>query len=707
MQIEFGRIDNYYLKSLPFTLYFIVQSLLFPVQSYAQGCQSPDFETAVNFNVNLYPASVTIGDFNLDGNPDAAVANSLDRYISLLFGDGNGKFSNAINYNVGGNPTSITSADFNNDSFPDLATISSSKNSGTVLFGDGTGNYSAGINFIVGKYPTSVAVGDFNGDNAQDLVVANYNLNKVSVLLNNGSGSFSVSNNFTVAGYSTSVTVGDFNKDGNSDIAVANSFPNNISILLGDGTGNFGTANNITVGRYPTSIKTDDFNKDGNLDLAVANSNSHNVSVLLGDGNGNFTLEANFGAGTNPWSITTADVNGDDNPDLAVTNYSSNNVSVMLGDGTGRFGTASNFNTGNSPLSIASNDLNKDGSIDFTVANYGSDSISVFLNACGVLQINQPPVAICQNLNIPANANCEAEVSPEEVDNGSFDPDGDELTFSLSPAGPYPIGETEVTLTVSDGQESNACTATITVTDESEPILVAISNPIRLWPPDHYFENISVSQLLVSVTANCNTITEDDVYIVSVSSDEADNTNSTGDANTINDIVISPDCKSVHLRKERQGSGNGRVYSIILAADNGNGIIGSTICFVTVPQSRNGNFAVNDGAAYSVYSSCGGSFAKNNYRQEQQKPEDFQLGQNYPNPFNPSTNISYEVTKAGYVNLSVYNILGEEVAVLVDQYVAAGSYQVSFDASRIASGLYLYKLQLGDQYQIKKMQLAK
>ena len=707
MQIELRRIDNYYLKALLFTLYFIVQSFLFAEQSYSQGCQTPEFDPGGNFNSGSYSAAVTTDDFNLDGSPDVAVANSLAKYISLLFGDGNGKFSNAVNFNVGSYPTSITVSDFNNDSFPDIVTISSSKNSGSVLLGDGTGNFSAGTNFIVGKYPTSVAVGDFNGDNAQDLVVANYNLNKVSVLLNNGSGSFSVFNNFTVSGYSTFVTVGDFNKDGNSDIAVANSFPNNISILLGDGTGNFGTANNISVGRYPTSITTDDFNKDGNLDLAVANSNSHNISVLLGDGNGYFTLEANFGAGTNPWSVTTSDVNGDGNPDIAVANYSSDNVSVMLGDGTGRFGTASNYGTGIEPLSIAVCDLNRDGSIDFTVANYGSDSISVFLNACTNVQSNEPPVAICQDVNISADANCQAEVTPEQVDNGSYDPDGDELTFSLSPAGPYPIGETEVTLTVDDGQESNACTATITVTDESEPVLVTVSNPIELWPPNNYYEKVNVSQLLVSVTANCNTLTEDDVYIVSVGSDEADNVENNRDGNTINDIVISPDCKSVHLRKERLGNGNGRVYSIILAADNGNGIIGSTTCFVTVPHSRNGNFAVNDGAAYNVYSSCGGSFAKNNPVQEQEKPEDFQLDQNFPNPFNPSTKISYKVVEPGHVKLSVYNILGEEVAVLVDKYVAAGNYQVSFEASNLASGLYLYKLQIGNQFQMKKMQLSK
>ncbi len=85
--------------------------------------------------------------------------------------------------------------------------------------------------------------------------------------------------------------------------------------------------------------------------------------------------------------------------------------------------------------------------------------------------VNQPPVAICQNLTVPANTNCEADVSPEDVDDGSFDPDEDDITFSISPEGPYPVGETEVTLTVTDeNDESAQCNATITVTGGSGTI---------------------------------------------------------------------------------------------------------------------------------------------------------------------------------------------------------------------------------------------
>ena len=88
-------------------------------------------------------------------------------------------------------------------------------------------------------------------------------------------------------------------------------------------------------------------------------------------------------------------------------------------------------------------------------------------------------------------------------------------------------------------------------------------------------------------------------------------------------------------------------------------------------------------------------------------PLSFNLEQNYPNPFNPSTNIKYSVPESGNVKLSVYNLVGEEVAVLVNGNVEAGNFEVTFDASSLPSGVYLYKLQSANSVQTKKMMLLK
>ena len=85
----------------------------------------------------------------------------------------------------------------------------------------------------------------------------------------------------------------------------------------------------------------------------------------------------------------------------------------------------------------------------------------------------------------------------------------------------------------------------------------------------------------------------------------------------------------------------------------------------------------------------------------------FELKQNYPNPFNPTTKISFSIPKATNVELSVFNILGQKVATLVNKELGAGSYKYNFDASNLTSGIYFYKLQANEYSSVKKMMLVK
>jgi photosystem II stability/assembly factor-like uncharacterized protein len=88
-------------------------------------------------------------------------------------------------------------------------------------------------------------------------------------------------------------------------------------------------------------------------------------------------------------------------------------------------------------------------------------------------------------------------------------------------------------------------------------------------------------------------------------------------------------------------------------------------------------------------------------------PVDFNLSQNYPNPFNPTTVITYSVPVDGFVNIAIFNVLGEKVANLVNTNVKAGNYELTFNASGIASGMYLYRMEAGDYVSIKKMMILK
>jgi hypothetical protein len=88
-------------------------------------------------------------------------------------------------------------------------------------------------------------------------------------------------------------------------------------------------------------------------------------------------------------------------------------------------------------------------------------------------------------------------------------------------------------------------------------------------------------------------------------------------------------------------------------------------------------------------------------------PENFSLSQNYPNPFNPSTKISFELPVSGFTTLKVYDILGREVAVLLNEELTAGSHIINFNASNLASGTYIYRLNVNGNSSTRKMLLLK
>ncbi|NWF89341.1 MAG: T9SS type A sorting domain-containing protein, partial [Ignavibacteriaceae bacterium] len=88
-------------------------------------------------------------------------------------------------------------------------------------------------------------------------------------------------------------------------------------------------------------------------------------------------------------------------------------------------------------------------------------------------------------------------------------------------------------------------------------------------------------------------------------------------------------------------------------------------------------------------------------------PTTFKLNQNYPNPFNPSTKISFTLESAAKTTLTVYNILGQKVATLLSQELLAGYHEINFNASDLASGVYLFRLDSGNFTAVKKMMIMK
>ena len=121
------------------------------------------------------------------------------------------------------------------------------------------------------------------------------------------------------------------------------------------------------------------------------------------------------------------------------------------------------------------------------------------------------------------------------------------------------------------------------------------------------------------------------------------------------------------------------------------------------PNSSDIYVGTKEGKVFVISSSNGTTDVEDN----SVIPNEYKLAQNYPNPFNPSTTIQFVVPEAGMYSLKVYNALGEEVADLINNQLASGQHKVNFDASKLASGMYIYKLSGNNVNISKKMILMK
>ncbi|PYS51289.1 MAG: hypothetical protein DMF68_04595 [Acidobacteria bacterium] len=167
---------------------------------------------------------------------------------------------------------------------------------------------------------------------------------------------------------------------------------------------------------------------------------------------------------------------------------------------------------------------------------------------------------------------------------------------------PYPKGTTTITWTATDSSGNlSSCAQTVTVNDTEAPTLTLNGNTPSMWPPNHSYHTFHVTDFVTGASDNCDTLSVSDVVIAKVTSDEAENANGSG--NTLNDIVIAGDCKSVQLRAEREQSGNGRVYTITFRVRDSAGNETTRTAKVTVPVNSGGT-AVDSGPHYTVTSSC-------------------------------------------------------------------------------------------------------
>jgi immunoglobulin I-set domain protein len=173
------------------------------------------------------------------------------------------------------------------------------------------------------------------------------------------------------------------------------------------------------------------------------------------------------------------------------------------------------------------------------------------------------------------------------------------------PTGALSPGNHTVTVTTTGTCGSATQTAILTV-NNGTPVITLSSNSATMWPPNHQYQTFNVTDFVASASSSCDpSVDINDVVIQKVSSDELEENPAGADGNTLNDIVIAANCKSVQLRRERDGNLNGRVYTITFKVSDSFGNSTTATVKVSVPINNNGT-AVDNGAAagYTVNSLC-------------------------------------------------------------------------------------------------------
>jgi hypothetical protein len=260
---------------------------------------------------------------------------------------------------------------------------------------------------------------------------------------------------------------------------------------------------------------------------------------------------------------------------------------------------------------------NYNGSDSFTYVvsdghgGQATGSVSVVINP-----VNDAPTANSQSVNTSSNTpvgitltGSDVETAPSNLTftitsgpaHGSLLGTGANRTYSPAPNYSGPDSFKFTVTDTGDGASapltSAEATVSITVNDTVPPIITLNGNAISLWPANHNLFTVNVTDLVAGASDNFDaTVNLSSVEIASVSSDEG--TAADGD------IVIGATCKSVQLRAERNGSGDGRVYTITFRVRDAAGNTGYATATVTVPHDQGHPNAVDSGVAYTVNSGC-------------------------------------------------------------------------------------------------------
>ncbi len=242
------------------------------------------------------PSALAVGDFNRDGRPDVAVAHLTSNNVVVLLGRGDGRFLESFEVAVWGpgmsasGPSAIVAADFDLDGILDLAVAHLLSSEVSLLRGDGQGRFREVRRFEVREGPVALAVADANRDGRPDVITANFTAGVISLLLSGSEALAFRRTDIDVGEGPIDLVTGEFAPK-ETGIAVANFTSGNISLIQMDGQIRPRRGQSVRALASPSSLTVGDFNGDGHLDLVVVGSPLGQLVTLLGAGDGTFMLK--------------------------------------------------------------------------------------------------------------------------------------------------------------------------------------------------------------------------------------------------------------------------------------------------------------------------------------------------------------------------------------------------------------------------------
>lgn len=426
------------------------------------------------------PCKLVTADFNGDGYPDLAMADSAfitdptRAAVSIFLNNGNKTFARPVHYRVGLGCRSIFADDLDRDGFIDIAAANTIDGTVSFLKNNGNGTFASRKDYLTPVAPYWVDGADYDRDGDIDLAVVSFTGASMAVLRNQGDGKYEVGTEFS-AGQGTSslplpLATGDLDNDGDADLAAGNASTNRITIHRNNGSASFPirpsvTDSSLLFTNTPRGVAIADFDGDGWRDIAVANQSISKVSIFRNRGNGKFASTASSEypldpvLGNYPYSIVARDLDGDTDIDLATANYGANRAAVLLNDGSGTFVIGGYYPTGSLPYFIASADFNGDGYNDLTTLDQGTGgsigTISLFLND--------------GNGAFPTRTPYAAGISPSSLVAADLNANGD-IDWAVSNVGPSGL---DTTLLVFMNNGSGSFAPGVRYTTGTGPVSVA------------------------------------------------------------------------------------------------------------------------------------------------------------------------------------------------------------------------------------------